>query len=573
MLCTALLAFAVVRAQDADPIVTEAPIEPPPVEATGTPNPNHIIITPGPSPTITPTLNATPTPPPCQRSVPAGDTTALISAIEAANAMGDLDVICLANHSTYTLTQPIFTDQWGGQSGLPGVNSPIVLIGNGATLQRAPNAPRFRILYISPNGSLDAQHITITGGRTFDGGEDYNMAGGGLMNQGILKLRDATISNNTAIGPGGGLMTFGAAELDNVTITGNTSNEMGGGIMAIDSDGGNRPPLVIRNSTIASNQVIATDERGLDGGGVATFVPTTIEDTTISSNQATFIGGGLYLRDQAILRNTILTGNSAYAGTIFYQPLYTESTTVDMEGVTIADNNGGGIINSGQMDIRASRIINNRPGHVGSTWNGIVIGGIRNEESAEMTISGSCIAGNLIPNITTGNWTDESDTLGLYNSSPNPNVIARNNWWGSADGPFRYDSALGTYVGMGEGIIVEENVNNVIQPFLTAPPLPGCPTLAPRPRMLGNDYNSSTGVSITLTWVDLIANETGFVIERKLASSPNWTPVTTLPANAETYTDTGLTCNTRYEYRVAAVYANSSRSRNTWLDARTLLCP
>ncbi len=66
---------------------------------------------------------------------------------------------------------------------------------------------------------------------------------------------------------------------------------------------------------------------------------------------------------------------------------------------------------------------------------------------------------------------------------------------------------------------------------------------------------NATAVSTTqinLTWVDNSGNETGFRVERRIGSGA-WSTVTTTAANATSYSNTGLTPNTTYEYRVYAV--------------------
>jgi large repetitive protein len=57
---------------------------------------------------------------------------------------------------------------------------------------------------------------------------------------------------------------------------------------------------------------------------------------------------------------------------------------------------------------------------------------------------------------------------------------------------------------------------------------------------------------IKLTWSDRSANETGFEIWRA-NSGGSYSLLTTVPANTTTYTNTGLTGNTRYYYRVRAI--------------------
>ena len=57
---------------------------------------------------------------------------------------------------------------------------------------------------------------------------------------------------------------------------------------------------------------------------------------------------------------------------------------------------------------------------------------------------------------------------------------------------------------------------------------------------------------INLSWNDNSDNETGFMIERKAGDAGNYELIGTTSANISTYSDTGLTQNTRYYYRVKA---------------------
>ncbi|HEX8914992.1 MAG TPA: fibronectin type III domain-containing protein [Humisphaera sp.] len=60
--------------------------------------------------------------------------------------------------------------------------------------------------------------------------------------------------------------------------------------------------------------------------------------------------------------------------------------------------------------------------------------------------------------------------------------------------------------------------------------------------------------SVKLDWTDVSAVETGFRVERRPGGSGGaYSTVTTLSANASTYTDTGLTEGTSYEYRVVSL--------------------
>jgi hypothetical protein len=61
-----------------------------------------------------------------------------------------------------------------------------------------------------------------------------------------------------------------------------------------------------------------------------------------------------------------------------------------------------------------------------------------------------------------------------------------------------------------------------------------------------------TSSSITMTWTDNATNETGYTVLRKMTTASNFAVVATLPANSTTYTDTGLSSGTSYDYHIEA---------------------
>lgn len=78
---------------------------------------------------------------------------------------------------------------------------------------------------------------------------------------------------------------------------------------------------------------------------------------------------------------------------------------------------------------------------------------------------------------------------------------------------------------------------------------PAAPTsLAARPLAVGQ---------IGLSWTDQATNETGFSVERRVGTG-NWTAIASLPADANSYTDTAITADTTYNYRVAAFNATTT---------------
>jgi len=76
---------------------------------------------------------------------------------------------------------------------------------------------------------------------------------------------------------------------------------------------------------------------------------------------------------------------------------------------------------------------------------------------------------------------------------------------------------------------------------------------------------ASSETAITLDWVDITDNETGFQIERSNAFNGDYTLIATTAADTETYEDTGLTPETGYYYRVrsfndqdTSIYSNKA---------------
>ena len=95
-------------------------------------------------------------------------------------------------------------------------------------------------------------------------------------------------------------------------------------------------------------------------------------------------------------------------------------------------------------------------------------------------------------------------------------------------------------------------------------------TLQPPTRLtavaISNDNHASPHYETTLTWQDNSANESGFIVERRLDAEhdrprwdvPNWVSIATTPANVTIATDTGLSPATGYHYRVRAINSTES---------------
>ena len=80
----------------------------------------------------------------------------------------------------------------------------------------------------------------------------------------------------------------------------------------------------------------------------------------------------------------------------------------------------------------------------------------------------------------------------------------------------------------------------------------------------------ATSSSIQLTWFDNAADETSFVVEMRPTASGVYAPIATPPANATSYTATGLTASTSYTFRVKAHNAFGDSATSNEAAATTL---
>ena len=166
---------------------------------------------------------------------------------------------------------------------------------------------------VDNGGGLTMNGGIVENGLAPSGAQDQVGQGGGIYNAGSLLLFGTVVSDNEADnGFGGGVYTdtTGTTNIQRSAIVGNKSPVAGGGVMA---DGG----TTIIDSTLLDNH--AGDGAGVYGSFFGSAVTVDIEDSTLTGNHATKVGGGIRVNGAAfILNNSTISRN-------------------------IADNDGGGI--------------------------------------------------------------------------------------------------------------------------------------------------------------------------------------------------------------------------------------
>ncbi|MBA2490264.1 MAG: hypothetical protein H0V34_00670 [Gammaproteobacteria bacterium] len=252
-------------------------------------------------------------------SVSAGDVAALINAINQANANGQSNTINLALNGTYTLRQSV-----DAFNGLPAITGPLVINGNGATLQRAAAAgtDEFRILEVQ-SGPLALSNATLRNGRS--------EAGGAILNSGTLNLTNSVLTANEAVprdgvrGTGGAISNSGILTVLNSTVTLNSAR-LGGGIANSDFGSARVFNSILSGNTAAfgagisnafgslvsvTNSLLARNVSERSGGGIDNFNATVrVTNSTLSANSA-FSCGGLNNEDGTVsLVSSTLTGNT-----------------------------------------------------------------------------------------------------------------------------------------------------------------------------------------------------------------------------------------------------------------------
>ncbi len=251
------------------------------------------------------------------------------------------------------------------------ISESVTITGLGADQLTVDAGGSSRVLQIN-SGTVNISGLTLSGGNADTGGgiqveaaatttltgmvihgntstTTNIIAGGGILNFGVLNVLDSTISNNTALNQeGGGILNWGGTlAITNSTISGNHAGDSGGGVRNYGVGGGS---TTISNSTITGN---TADNQG--GGIYVISGSVTVSNSIVAGNTATNAGNEIHrsasgvanLNDYNLLGDSsqtmaqALSGVSAGANDITATSDGTNSTALAAILDTTLANNGG----------------------------------------------------------------------------------------------------------------------------------------------------------------------------------------------------------------------------------------
>jgi len=244
-------------------------------------------------------------------------------------------------------------------------------------------------------GTLKLTNCTVSGssaGR--DGGcrtDDPALLcseGGGIWNAGTLTLMDSTVSGNSAPFGGGISNREGSLTVIDSNVLENSADGCRGVGAVLCSGGGgiwNSGMLTMENSTVSGS---SSDW----GGGIFNrgVREPTITNSTVSGNSAGFDGGGLLNFETLTLINSTVADNSAgqSGGGIANEAGILEVANSTLSG-NIAASAGGGLYNPGGA---SAQLVNSTlSANTADTWGGGIYNG------GELLLASSTIAANDAP--------------------------------------------------------------------------------------------------------------------------------------------------------------------------------
>lgn len=233
-------------------------------------------------------------------------------------------------------------------------------------------------------------------------------------------LRNSLVTNNRAVHQAGGIYARNPAHVVDTQINGNVAGGKGGAIYA------DRSRLLLERATLDSNRaendggaisvtgnpntrieifdsVVTRNTTPEKGGGVLSRSPAEVVRSRFEGNVSASNGGGLVLLEESSVLDSTFVNNTALLGGGLYTGQFATrvaGSLVAFNTSTSVDMGGGGIFNTGRLDLENVTISGNSAANIG--------GGIYNEQyvdnegnlvadTGEITLAHVSLVDNLAP--------------------------------------------------------------------------------------------------------------------------------------------------------------------------------
>ena len=298
------------------------------------------------------------------------------------------------------------------------INKHLTIQGPGQTLLTINGNQASRIFHIVGGVNATINDLTITNGKVTNLSPPYNIpVGGGILNEGSLQLTRCAVTQNVALGEylvsvGGVMNLHGTLSIAHCTITGNTA------------DGSD-----------------VSDSTYVEGGGIWSYGPTTMINSTITDNLARgegggfgyVVGGGIYVREgNHFVTNCLIARNRIAAARILAEGggIFTGGGTLTLTNSTLSGNQientggsarGGGLRTTDSLSGAPPRITNcTLTSNSVSSNSSASGGGIFTEGGHTPYVKNSIVAGNTVSPSGAG-----PDVIGSY-VTQGYNLIGKN---------------------------------------------------------------------------------------------------------------------------------------------------
>lgn len=213
------------------------------------------------------------------------------------------------------------------------------------------------------SGTLTLSDIMVTG-------NEAGLNGGGIYNHeaGTLIMTGTVVSGNTTDGNGGGIFGVGDLAFENSIVMDNSAFDGGGvyaGISVTIDQSVVSDNTAVYGGGIFSSGTVSLEDSTVDGntaefGGGINARTVLLTRSTVSGNESEAAGGGVYTEESMQLVNSTMSGNTSGSGGAVYLP---GGSTLTVGYSTITGNNatteGGGIWSAGTVTLANSILSGN----------------------------------------------------------------------------------------------------------------------------------------------------------------------------------------------------------------------